>query len=118
MITAQKLQYQADGLEMSGWLAQDDRRTDQRPAVLVFPAAPGLGMQVREAAERLAALGYVALGCDLYGGGRFFDDVDEALMLLTPLRTRADGVRARAGAALAALVAQPVVDPARVAAIG
>jgi len=117
-VQTRALHYQADGLAMTGWLAQDDGRTDRRAGVLVFPAAPGLGTQVRDAAERLAGLGYVALGCDLYGGGRFFDDVDEALVLLAPLRTHAEGVRARAGGALAALAAQPTVDPARVAAIG
>jgi len=117
-IKTQELHYEADGLSMTGWLARDEERSHRGPAVLIFPAAPGLGPQVRNAAERLAALGYVALGCDLYGGARFFDDVDEALVLLNPLRRRADGIRARAGAALAALAAQPWVDPARIAAIG
>jgi dienelactone hydrolase len=112
------LPYRADGLAMSGWLAWNETATERRPGVLVFPAAPGLGVQVKAAAERLAGLGYVALGCDLYGEGRFYDEIDEAMALLTALRTRLDGVRARARGGFDALCALPQVDTSRIAAIG
>ena len=112
------LAYRADGLAMEGWLAFDPGATAPRPGVLVFPALPGLGVQVRNAAERLAELGYVGLGCDLYGGGRFYDDVEEAAKALNPIRNDPIATRRRARGALDALVARPEVDPARIAAIG
>ncbi len=39
------------------------------PAVLVMHNALGLGEHVRESVERLAALGYLAVASDMYGGG-------------------------------------------------
>jgi dienelactone hydrolase len=112
------LEYQADGLAMAGWLAYDEACPGPRPGVLVFPAAPGLGSQVRNAALRLAELGYVALGCDLYGGGRFFDGIEPPIDLLSDLRARLSGVRDRANGAMEALSRHAKVDASRIAAIG
>jgi len=39
------------------------------PAVLVMHNALGLGEHVRETAQRLASLGYLAVATDMYGGG-------------------------------------------------
>jgi dienelactone hydrolase len=111
------LDYEADGLAMQGWLAWDDAAAGPRPGVLVFPAMPGIGVQTRQSAERLAAAGYTALACDLYGNGAFYE-VDEAVPLLVALRARLEGIRARSRGAFDALRAQPMTDPARIAAIG
>jgi dienelactone hydrolase len=89
-----------------------------RPGVLVFPEAFGLGDHVIERARRLAALGYVALACDLHGEGRFIDDLPAALDQLQPLFADPARTRVRALGALRALTAQPNVDAARIAAIG
>jgi dienelactone hydrolase len=43
--------------------------------VLVFPEAFGLDAHAVSRAERLAALGYVAIACDLHGEGRVIDDL-------------------------------------------
>ena len=118
MMRTEAIAYEADGLAMEGWLAFEEGFTAHRPGVLVFPAMPGIGTQVRNAAERLASEGYVALGCDLYGGGRFYDDLQMAGGLLSELRKRLDRVRARAAGGLRALIARPEVDPSRIAAIG
>jgi dienelactone hydrolase len=112
------LDYPADGLAMQGWLAYDEAAPGPRPGVLIFPAMPGLGVQTRTSAERLAALGYVALACDLYGGGLFYDDIDAAVVALKALRASGTGLLNRAQGALDALVRLPQVDPGRVAAIG
>jgi dienelactone hydrolase len=90
-----------------------------RPGVLVYPAAPGLGTQVKNSAEALAELGYAALGCDFYGHGRFFDDIDEATAILYPImREQPQKMGARALGAYEALIARPEVDAGKVAAIG
>lgn len=113
----QTLDYQADGLSMKGHLCTPDQ-AGRRPGVLVFPEAFGLGAHAKARAERLAGLGYVALAGDLHGEQYNAASLDEALGLLAPLRADPAKTRARAAGALAALVAQPNVDPSRIAAIG
>ena len=114
----QNVEYQADGLAMLGYLALDEAGTGRRPGVLVFPDAFGLGAHAKQRAERLAALGYVALAGDLHGGQHLTRGLDEALGLINPLRDDPARTRARTDPALAALLARPEVDPDRIAAIG
>ncbi len=114
----QTLAYDADGLGMQGHLCLPDATQGRRPGVLVFPEAFGLGAHAKARAERLAGLGYVALAGDLHGGQYNAGGLDEALGLLGPLRADISKTRARAAGALQALLAQPGVDPDRIAAIG
>ncbi|MGI4732388.1 MAG: dienelactone hydrolase family protein [Janthinobacterium lividum] len=103
---------------MQSLLFVDDARDGRRPGVLVFPEAFGLGDHAKSRAERLAALGYVALACDLHGEGRLFDELDTVMGLINPLRDDPQRTRARARGGFDALLARPEVDQARVAAIG
>jgi dienelactone hydrolase len=113
------LTYDADGLQMESHLYYvDDARQTRRPGVLVFPEAFGLGDHAKSRAERLAALGYVALACDLHGEGKVYDQLDTVMGLLNPLREDPQRTRARARGGLQALLARPQVDPGRVAAVG
>ena len=114
---SETLTYEADGLTMRSQLFFEGE-SQERAGVLVFPEAFGLGLPVFEHAKRLAALGYVTLACDLHGEARFVDDLPEAMRLLQPLFDDPSRARARALAALQALVERPEVDKARVAAIG
>ena len=111
------LTYQADGLTMRSQLFFEPA-SGPRAGVLVFPEAFGLGQHAISRAERLAALGYVALACDLHGDGRVVDDLQEAIGLLQPMFADAAHTRARAAGGLQALTARPEVDAARVASIG
>ncbi len=111
------LTYEADGLTMRSQLFFEPA-SGPRAGVLVFPEAFGLGEHAISRAERLAALGYVALACDLHGEGRIVDDLQEALGLLTPLFSDPSRTRARAAGGLQALVARSEVDAGRIAAIG
>ncbi len=113
----QTLTYSADGISMRGELFFKPA-PGQRAAILVFPEAFGLGQNALNRARQLASLGYVALACDLHGEGRFVDDLTEALALVQPLFDDPLRTRARAAAAMQALVSRPEVDPARIAAIG
>lgn len=111
------IHYEADGLEMVGRLYVSAAAKPRGAGVLVFPEAFGLGEHACSRAERLAELGYVALACDYYGGGRMFGmtDVGDAI---APLRAEPARVRVRAQAGLQALLANAEIDAARVAAIG
>ena len=112
-----EVRYQSDGLAMLGSLHRP-AGSESAPGVLVFPEAFGLGEHAMEKAERIAQeLGYVALACDLHGE-RSAIGMDQLAAALGPLRANAERVRARTGDALAVLLGQPGVDPARIAAIG
>ena len=112
------LNYEADGLRMQSHLYVDAGHDGRRLGVLVFPEAFGLGDHAKSRAERLAALGYVALACDLHGEGAVHEDIDTVMGLLGPLLADPQRTRSRARGGLDALLARPEVDPARVASIG
>jgi len=75
------IEYQDGDLKMRGYLAYDEQKTGKRPGVLVMPEAFGLGPHAKQSAERLAALGYVALAGDPYGDGLVLNDLQEAVKL-------------------------------------
>jgi dienelactone hydrolase len=111
------LPYTADSLNMNGKLFLPDA-TGPTPGVLVFPEAFGLGEHAIGRARRLAEMGYAALACDLHGDRRMIENLDEVMPITNALRSDALRVRTRTNPALAALVARPEVDAARVGAIG
>jgi len=115
---SETLNYEANGVAMTGRLYFDPAITAPRPAVLVLPEAYGLGRHAMERAERLAELGYVTLACDLHGGARQLEGMDEIMAVIGPLRENQAAVRALGEGALRAMVARREVDPQRVAAIG
>ena len=108
------LTYSADGLNFQSQLFHAASAT--APAVLVFPEAFGLSEHALGKAERLASLGYHALACDLHGDAKLVTDLQEAIGLLQPLFTAPERTRARATAALQALVSE--TGATRAAAIG
>jgi dienelactone hydrolase len=69
-------------------------------------------------ADRLAALGYVAVAADIYGEGVRPRDVQEAKVQSNLYKGDRALYRRRLRAGLEALKAQPGVDPARLAVIG
>jgi dienelactone hydrolase len=115
-VHTEDIPYTADAIDMLGHLARPDGGSS-RPAVLLCHEGGGLNDNVKARAERLADLGFVAFALDYFGGGRLLP-LEEAMALLIPLTGDADRTRALAGAGLDVLVAQPQVDPARVAVAG
>jgi dienelactone hydrolase len=89
-----------------------------RPGILVFPNFLGLDEGDEAVAERLAGLGYVAFGCDLYGKGRRGKGRDDGLALMKPFREDRALLQARMTALLETARAQPEIDGDRMAAIG
>jgi dienelactone hydrolase len=117
-VKTQKLEYTNGKTTFIGHLALDEKAGGRRPGVVVFPEAFGLNDHARQRAERLARLGYVALAADLNGGGVVNDDMAKVGPAIQALYSNRGEWRARARAALDALLAQPQVDGQRVAAIG
>jgi dienelactone hydrolase len=112
------IEYKQGDTVLEGYLAWDDAQGAKRPGVLVVHEWTGINDHIRQRAEMLAKLGYVALAADIYGKGvRPTAPVDAARIAGVYKNDRAL-MRARARAGLEELKKQNLVDPQRLAAIG
>jgi dienelactone hydrolase len=106
------------GVPLHGYVVYDDTTSEKRPGVVVIHDWRGLTDYTKMRCEMLAKLGYVAFAADIYatdvhtGGPGVWGK--EATMFKSDRALYRD----RARAAYDALLKQPEVDPARVAAIG
>jgi dienelactone hydrolase len=116
-VVERPLEYKSGEVLCEGWQAYDDAMTGQRPGLLVIHQWTGISAHEKEAARRLAVLGYNVLVADIYGkgvrpqppaagkeAGRY--KADRALL------------RARANDGLKALADEPRTDKSRLAATG
>jgi len=108
----------ADGATtLHGYLAHGETG-GKRPGVIVVPEAPGLTEHAKRRVRMLSDLGYVAMGVDLYGNGRFIANMEEMMSALVALRADVHVWRARIAAALKSVREHESVDGSRMAAIG
>jgi dienelactone hydrolase len=117
-VKTQQLAYSNGKTNFVGYLAWDDTREGERPGVIVFPEAFGLGDHAREKANRLAQAGYIALAADLHGDGFVHKDLPSVIPVIQGLYANRAEWRSIATAAFDALIAQPLVDRNRIGAIG
>jgi dienelactone hydrolase len=103
---------------MEGQLFRPANASGDRPAVIVYPEAFGLGKHALGKAEKIAALGYVAFAADLHGKAGQIGSMEELMPVLGPLMGDNKKVRARSKGAYDALVAQKGVNKSKIAAIG
>jgi dienelactone hydrolase len=110
------LEYDA---KFKGFLACDSSVSpdSRRPGILVIPEWWGVTDYIQGRAKQLAAMGYVALVADMYGGGICTGDAAKAKELSGALYGTPD-LAGHAQAGLDALLKTGLVDPAKVAAIG
>jgi dienelactone hydrolase len=109
--------YRADGRQLVGTLATPDG-PGPHPAVLVAHEGPGLDDIQRARATEVAALGYIGFALDYHGEQSPFATRDEMMVRLGELFADPDRTRALAVAALEIVLAEPAVDPTRIAIIG
>lgn len=114
MLKSEPLAYQ----NFNGYLAYDSSHDQSRPAVLIVPTWMGLNDFVRQKADALAELGYVAYGVDLFGDGKVAQNAEEAQKLITPLVADRQLICDRLEMALQTVQSHPLVDPSKCAAIG
>jgi len=117
-VRTETVTYKQGDTTLKGVIAYDDATTDKRPGVLVFPEWWGMTDYPKHRAEQLAKLGYVAFAADMYGDGKSTDDPKEAGQWAGAVKGDNALLRARAAAALDQLKANPLVDRAKIAAIG
>ncbi len=68
-IVEKPIEYKSGEVLCEGWQAYDDAVSGQRPGVLVVHQWTGISEHEKEAARKLAALGYNVLVADIYGKG-------------------------------------------------
>jgi len=116
-IRGETVEYSAQGMTMKGYLAYDENIKGPRPGVLVVHEWWGLNDYARTRARMLVELGYAALALDMYGGKVATHPAD-AQRFSSELMKNFAVAKARFMAGMEFLKGQPVVDPARIAAIG
>jgi dienelactone hydrolase len=109
--------YEADGQAYLGYLAVPASATGPLPAVLVVHDWLGVTDATRMRCDMLARLGYAAFAADVYGADTRPSDA-EASGVAGRFYGDPTTWRAHLAAAFDRLVADPAVDPGRVAAIG
>ncbi len=112
------VEYRQGDAVLQGLVAYDSAGPPKRPGVLVVHDWLGVDDYMKKRVEQLAALGYVAFAADIYGKGVRPKSGKEAGPVAGKFKADRALLRARAAAGLAELRKQPLVDPARVAAIG
>ncbi|MFO0887868.1 MAG: dienelactone hydrolase family protein [Isosphaeraceae bacterium] len=117
-VQTKEVAYSYDGVNFKGHLAWDDATSGKRPGVLVVHEWWGLNDYAKQRAEKLAALGYVAFACDMYGEGKLATHPQEAGEMAGEVRKNIKTWQGRARAALKVLQEDERVDPRKIAAIG
>jgi dienelactone hydrolase len=117
-IQTQTLSYSAGGAALESYLAWDPAQAGPRPGVILLGEWWGMNDYLKRRARQVAELGYVALAADMYGGGCVAADASEAGQLMNGLFADMTATGDRLRAHLAQLRAQPMVDGARIGAMG
>ncbi len=117
-VQSRVVDYQDGGVKLTGHLYWDDAIDGKRPGVLVMHEWWGLNDYVKERAQLLAELGFVAFAADMYGGNKVTDHAGDASGWMKQITANVDGWQQRALLGLAQLKADALVDAERMAAIG
>ncbi|MBS1743862.1 MAG: dienelactone hydrolase family protein [Bacteroidetes bacterium] len=117
-IQTSEVRYNADSVNMIGYVAYDSITNTKKPVVLVVPEWWGLNDYTKSRAKQLAELGYLAMVVDMYGNGTTADNPDQASKLATPFYMNPQMAKKRFDAALAKVKTFPQADTNQVAAIG
>ncbi len=117
-LVGEEVSYSTDSVTMKGYIAYDQNAERQMPGVLIIHEWWGHNEYVRERADMLADMGYVALAVDMYGDGKQAGHPGDAQKFAMSVMGNLDVAKARFDQALVALKANPKVDPNNIAAIG
>jgi dienelactone hydrolase len=117
-VVTKTISYRQNGADLQGYLAFDNLVKGKRPGVLIVHEWWGLNDYVRQRAEQLASLGYVAFALDMYGKNKVTVHPEQAKEFMKQVTENVNAWQQRALAGLDVLRNQPNTDPNRIAAIG
>src|SRR5579863_3433766 len=117
-IKTQWIDYKQGDSALSGYLVYDDAVQGKRAGVLMIHDRSGFSEGTLADARMIAGLGYVVFAEDMFGKGIVPKDVPEMTKLIGIYDKDRPLMRSRATAGFEVLKAQPMVDPAKLAAVG
>ena len=117
-IVEKPLEYKAGDVLCEGWQAYDDAVTGKRPGVLIVHQWTGISDHEKEAARKLAALGYNVLVADIYGKGVRPQQPQDAGKEAGKYKGFRPLLRSRVNAGLDVLARDERTDAAKLAATG
>jgi dienelactone hydrolase len=120
-IVTKTIEYKQGETVMEGYLAYDSatpQKDAKLPGILIVHEWTGINDHIRQRAEMLAKLGYIAFAADIYGKGIRPATSAEAAKTAGAYKNDRPLMRARVAAGLETLKAQKLVDQQRIAAIG
>ncbi|MBS2029672.1 MAG: dienelactone hydrolase family protein [Deltaproteobacteria bacterium] len=115
-IQTKSIAYRDGDVALTGHLAWDGAGASKRPGILVVHGGAGLDSHAKSRTEKFAAMGFVALACDMFGDG-VAGERQRVMAKIMELRSDRAKLCNRALAGIDVLRAHPSVD-GRVAAVG
>lgn len=117
-VVSEAVEYSDGGVELTGYLYYDDAIAGKRPGVMVVHEWWGLNEYVKQRAEMLAGLGYVAFAADMYGDGKVTRHGKDARAWSSQITANTEAWQKRARLGLEVLKRHAKTDAAKTAAIG
>lgn len=117
-LKTQWVDYKQGDVALSGYLVYDDALKGKRAGVLMIHDRSGFSEGTLADARMIAGLGYVVFAEDMFGKGIVPKDVPEMTNLIGIYDKDRPLMRERAKAGFEVLKEQPMVDPAKLAAVG
>lgn len=117
-IVSEEIVYNADSVEMIGFLVFDANNSEPKPGILVVHEWWGHNEHSRNQARKLAEMGYVALAVDMYGDGKQAKHPKDAGKFAGMVMSNLEGAKARFEAAYQVLASNENTDPEKIGAIG
>lgn len=117
-LVGEEVSYSAGETEMNGYMAFNETDTSKRPGILVVHEWWGHNDYVRERADMLAELGFVALAVDMYGEGKQADHPSDAKKFSGMVMQNMDVAEMRFTEAMKLLRNHPLTDSDKISAVG
>lgn len=117
-IREEKISYNADSVNMIGFVAYDESIETKRPVILIIPEWWGLNDYAKSRARQLAGMGYLAMAIDMYGDGEIANDPDKAGELAGPFYKNPMLAKLRFDRALEKIKTYSIADTSQIASIG
>lgn len=117
-VVGEEIEYDVDGVKLTGYLAYDDAVEGARPGVLIVHEWWGHNDYVRMRADMLAGMGYTALALDMYGDGKSTTHPEDAQKFMMEVFNNMEAGKKRFVAAREILESHATSDAEKTAAIG
>ena len=117
-VRGEEISYQVGEVTLTGYLAYDTNKTEQRPGVLVVHEWWGHNEYTRTRADMLAKMGYTAFALDMYGDGKLATHPVDAQKFMMEVLNQADVAQQRFVAAYQLLQTHYTTLADKISAIG